>query len=37
MVSFPKVSDNSFTVVFSFPPKKSVESQLPTIVSAWSL
>ena len=37
MVSFPKVSDNSFTVVFSFPPRKSIESQLPTIVSAWSL
>ena len=34
MVSFPKVSDNSLTVVFSFPPRKSVDSQLKTIVSA---
>ena len=33
MVSLPKISDISLRVVFSLPPKKSVVSQLPTMVS----
>ena len=37
IVSLPSDSDNSFRVVFSFPPKNNVLSQLPTIVSALSL
>src|SRR5699024_2015092 len=37
IVSFPKSSDISFSVVFSLPPRKSVVSQLPTMVSALSL
>ena len=37
IVSLPKISDISLSVVFSLPPKKSVVSQLPTMVSALSL
>ena len=35
IVSLPKISDISLSVVFSLPPKKSVVSQLPTMVSAF--
>ena len=34
MVSFPKVSEISFRVLFSFPPRNKTQEQLPTIVSA---
>ena len=37
IVSFPSISLSSFKVDFSLPPRKSVQSQLPTIVSAASL
>ena len=37
MVSFPRSSLISFKVVFSFPPRNSVVSQLPRMVSALSL
>ena len=37
MVSLPSSSDSSLRVVFSLPPRNSVESQFPIIVSALSL
>jgi hypothetical protein len=37
MVSLPSSSLISLSVDFSLPPRKSVVSQLPAMVSAWSL
>ena len=37
IVSLPRISLSSFKVDFSLPPRKRVQSQLPTIVSAASL
>lgn len=37
MVSLPSVSESSFSVVRSLPPRNNVLSILPIMVSAWSL
>ena len=37
IVSLPRISEISLSVVFSLPPKNNMVSQLPTMVSALSL